>query len=100
MGPPGHMTAILPHRIAIQPAVDLVWLSLQPTFDTVRGDKAEAELSRTWSKDHHTHRWPWVDEQEEKVAVRGWKVKTPTKIREIGLNPGPLLSWTPFQKTL
>jgi hypothetical protein len=30
--------------------------------------------------------------------VRGRKVKAPTTIREVGLNIGPLLSWTPFRK--
>jgi hypothetical protein len=69
------MTAILPYRIAIQPAIsiDLVSLSLQPTFDTVRGDEAEAELSSIWSK-YHAHRCTWLEEREEKVPVRGRKV--------------------------
>jgi len=51
-----------------------VSLSLQLTFDTVKGDEAEAELSRTLSK-YHAHRWTWLEEREENVAVGGRKVK-------------------------
>jgi hypothetical protein len=91
------MTAIPPYRIAIQPAIsiDLVSLSPQPTFNTVRGDEAEAELSRTWSKYHVLY-----------IVARGWRngkrrcqceagrsdSRQPTRIRDIGLNPGPLVS--------